>query len=76
MIIENSISIEVILLIDWMSVLFISFILLISSIILLYRFIYIEGEKFIKRFIFLIILFVLSIILMIIRPRIIRIMFG
>lgn len=34
------------------------------------------GDKFIKRFIFLIILFVLSIVLIIIRPNIIRIMFG
>lgn len=72
----NSINIEIILLIDWISLLFISFIILISSIILLYRFVYIEGDKFIKRFIFLILLFVLSIILIIISPRIIRIIFG
>lgn len=56
--------------------LFISFILLISSIIILYRCVYISEDKFIKRFIFLIILFVLSIILIILRPRIIRIIFG
>lgn len=37
---------------------------------------YIIGDKFIKRFIFLILLFVLSIVLIIIRPNIIRIMFG
>lgn len=72
----NSINIELILLIDWVSLLFISFIIIISSIIILYRYIYIIGNKFIKRFIFLIMLFVLSIVLMIISPNIIRIMFG
>lgn len=72
----NSINIELILLIDWISLLFISFIIIISSIIILYRYIYIMGDKFIKRFIFLILLFVLSIVLIIIRPNIIRIMFG
>lgn len=72
----NSINIEVILLIDWISLLFISFIIIISSIIILYRYVYIIGDKFIKRFIFLILLFVLSIVLMIIRPNIVRIIFG
>lgn len=64
------------LLVDWISLLFISFIMLISSIIILYSYIYIIGHKFIKRFIFLIILFVLSIVLIIISPNIIRIIFG
>lgn len=72
----NSMNIEVILLIDWISLLFISFIIIISSIIILYRYVYMIGDKFIKRFIFLIILFVLSIVLIIIRPNIIRIIFG
>lgn len=72
----NSINIELILLMDWISLLFISFIILISSIIILYSYVYIIGNKYIKRFVYLIILFVLSIILIIIRPNIIRIMFG
>lgn len=72
----NSVNIELILLVDWISLLFISFIIIISSIIILYRYVYIIGDKFIKRFIFLIILFVLSMVLIIIRPNIIRIMFG
>lgn len=72
----NSINIELILLIDWISLLFISFIIIISSIIILYRYVYIIGDKFIKRFIFLIILFVLSMVLIIISPNIIRIIFG
>lgn len=72
----NSINIELMILIDWISLLFISFIIIISSIIILYRYVYIIGNKFINRFIFLIMLFVLSIVLMIIRPNIIRIIFG
>lgn len=72
----NSINIELLLLIDWISLLFISFIIIISSIIILYRYVYIIGDKFIKRFIFLILLFVLSIVLIIISPNIIRIIFG
>lgn len=72
----NSLNIELILLIDWVSLLFISFIIIISSIIILYRYIYIRGDKFIKRFIFLILLFVLSIVLIIISPNIISIIFG
>lgn len=72
----NSINIELILLIDWVSLLFISFIIIISSIIILYRYVYIIGNKYIKRFIYLILLFVLSIILIIISPNIIRIIFG
>nr|YP_010872934.1 NADH dehydrogenase subunit 5 [Pheidole malinsii]WGV34122.1 NADH dehydrogenase subunit 5 [Pheidole malinsii] len=72
----NSVDIELMLLVDWISLLFISFIMMISSMILLYSYVYMSGNKFIKRFIFLIILFVLSMVLMIISPNIISIMFG
>nr|AWN56365.1 NADH dehydrogenase subunit 5 [Pheidole tristis] len=72
----NSFNVEMMLLIDWVSLLFISFVMLISSMIILYSFIYMMNDKFIKRFIFLIIMFVLSMILMIISPSIISIMFG
>uniref|UniRef100_A0AAU7YUJ0 NADH-ubiquinone oxidoreductase chain 5 n=1 Tax=Pheidole spathifera TaxID=615503 RepID=A0AAU7YUJ0_9HYME len=72
----NSMNIEVILLVDWVSLLFISLVIMISSMILLYSYQYMMGDKFIKRFIFLIMLFVLSMVLMIISPNIISIMFG
>lgn len=72
----NSINLELYILIDWISLLFIRFILLISSMIIFYRRIYIHYDKFIERFIYLILLFIISIILMIIRPNIIRILFG
>jgi len=76
MIIVNSINIEFIILIDWISLLFISLIILISSIIILYRYMYIFGEINIHRFVILVILFILSIILIVLRPHIIRILFG
>lgn len=45
-------------------------------IVLIYRIIYIKGEKNIYRYYYLVLIFVLSIILIIIRPNIIRIIFG
>lgn len=72
----NSLNIEIILLIDWISLLFIGIIFLISSIIMIYRYSYMEGEKFIERFIYLVILFIFSIIIIIISPNIVRIIFG
>lgn len=72
----NSVNMEVFIYLDWISLLFIRFIFLISSIIMIYSYIYIYREKFIERFIYLVILFIISIILMIISPNIIRILFG
>nr|YP_010872856.1 NADH dehydrogenase subunit 5 [Pheidole pieli]WGV34044.1 NADH dehydrogenase subunit 5 [Pheidole pieli] len=76
MISVNSMNIEVMLLMDWISFLFISFIMMISAMIILYSYMYMMESKFMKRFIFLIMLFVLSMVLMIISPNIISIMFG
>lgn len=51
-------------------------VLLISSIIFIYRRVYIEGDNFSNRFILLVFIFIISIILIIIRPNIFRILFG
>jgi len=72
----NSLNMEFIILIDWISLLFISLIILISAVIILYRYVYIFGEINIHRFVILVILFVLSIILIVLSPNIIRILFG
>lgn len=64
------------LLLDWISLTFIGLVSLISSIILMYRTYYIGGDKFIVRFIFLVYLFVLSMLLIIISPNLIRILLG
>lgn len=67
---------EVLILLDWISRLFVRVVILISSIIILYRIVYISREIFIDRFIYLVILFILSIILIIISPNIFRIILG
>lgn len=72
----NRINIEFLLYIDWIRLIFIRIVLLISSIVLIYRLIYIEIDKNIIRYFILVLIFVFSIILIIIRPNIIRIIFG
>lgn len=59
-----------------MSLLFIIFVFLISSVVIYYRKRYISSELNLSRFIILVLLFVFSIILLIIRPNIIRIFLG
>lgn len=72
----NSCQILITLLLDWISLLFIRFVLFISSIVIYYRNRYIEGDLNINRFIILVCIFVLSIILLIISPNLIRILLG
>lgn len=61
---------------DWISLIFISFVLLISSLVIYYREEYIRGDYNINRFILLVLMFVLSIILLIISPNLVRILLG
>lgn len=72
----NSSSIIMTLIFDWMSLRFIGLVIFISSIVFFYRIIYIEGDKFLIRFIFLVYFFVLSIVFIILSPNIIRILLG
>lgn len=72
----NSRNIIITFLFDWIRFLFISFVLLISSLVIFYRKDYIRRELFLNRFILLVFMFVFSIILLIIRPNIIRILLG
>jgi NADH-ubiquinone oxidoreductase chain 5 len=52
------------------------FVFLISSLVILYRDDYMHGDLSINRFILLVLMFVLSIIFLIVRPNIIRILLG
>lgn len=61
---------------DWISLLFISFVLFISGIVIFYSRDYILGDLNINRFILLVVMFVFSIMLLIIRPNLIRILLG
>lgn len=64
------------ILLDWMSLLFIMFVFIISSVVIFYRKSYIISELNLNRFIVLVLLFVISIIFLIISPNIIRILLG
>lgn len=72
----NSINIVITLLFDWMSLIFISFVLIISCLVIFYRKEYIQSDYKINRFIILVLIFVTSIMLLIISPNLIRILLG
>lgn len=72
----NSCSILITILLDWISLLFMRFVIFISSIVIFYSSEYMEGDVYINRFIMLVSMFVVSIILLIISPNLIRILLG
>nr|ARH54345.1 NADH dehydrogenase subunit 5 [Cyrtanaspis phalerata] len=72
----NSSLIVFTILLDWMSLLFMSFVLFISSMVIYYSKEYMYGDIFINRFILLVVMFVLSMMLLIISPNLISILLG
>nr|AWT58379.1 NADH dehydrogenase subunit 5 [Andraca olivacea] len=72
----NSISIVMSILLDWMSLLFMMFVSLISSVVIFYSKSYMSSELNLIRFINLVILFVFSMILLIISPNMISVLLG
>nr|YP_011002912.1 NADH dehydrogenase subunit 5 [Leucoptera coffeella]WPR14278.1 NADH dehydrogenase subunit 5 [Leucoptera coffeella] len=72
----NSNVVYMSILIDWMSLLFMSFVLLISSVVIKYSNSYMESDKNLVRFILLVLLFVFSMMLLIISPNLISILLG
>nr|YP_009390963.1 NADH dehydrogenase subunit 5 [Meroptera pravella]ARV87621.1 NADH dehydrogenase subunit 5 [Meroptera pravella] len=72
----NSTMIKMSILLDWMSLLFMMFVLLISSVVIFYSKSYMSSELNLNRFIILVLLFVFSMILLIISPNIISILLG
>nr|YP_010140020.1 NADH dehydrogenase subunit 5 [Aulacochilus grouvellei]QQK56319.1 NADH dehydrogenase subunit 5 [Aulacochilus grouvellei] len=64
------------ILLDWMSLLFLSFVLFISSMVIYYSEEYMAGDYFLDRFILLVVMFVLSMIMLIISPNIVSILLG
>nr|UFP05757.1 NADH dehydrogenase subunit 5 [Hycleus scutellatus] len=72
----NSSPIVMTVLIDWMSLLFMSFVLFISASVILYSNEYMSGDLNLDRFIFLVVMFVLSMMLLIISPNLISILLG
>nr|QTZ20378.1 NADH dehydrogenase subunit 5 [Spodoptera mauritia] len=72
----NSLSIIMSILLDWMSLLFMMFVFLISSVVIYYSKSYMSSELNLSRFIILVLLFVFSMMLLIISPNIISILLG
>nr|YP_010443304.1 NADH dehydrogenase subunit 5 [Apogonia splendida]UTE83832.1 NADH dehydrogenase subunit 5 [Apogonia splendida] len=72
----NSCGILMTILLDWMSLLFMSFVFFISSMVIIYSEDYMEGDLYIHRFIVLVSLFVMSMVLLIISPNLISILLG
>nr|YP_009729776.1 NADH dehydrogenase subunit 5 [Copris tripartitus]QHW07554.1 NADH dehydrogenase subunit 5 [Copris tripartitus] len=72
----NSCMILMTILLDWMSLLFMSFVLFISSMVIYYSEDYMGGDLNMNRFIMLVSMFVLSMMLLIISPNMISILLG
>nr|UJG45274.1 NADH dehydrogenase subunit 5 [Azelia zetterstedtii] len=72
----NSMSIVMTLLFDWMSLIFMSFVLMISSLVIFYSKEYMSADYKINRFIMLVLMFVMSMMLLIISPNLISILLG
>nr|YP_009144462.1 NADH dehydrogenase subunit 5 [Asbolus verrucosus]AKJ52248.1 NADH dehydrogenase subunit 5 [Asbolus verrucosus] len=72
----NSSSVVMTLLVDWMSMLFMSFVLFISCVVIYYSDEYMGGDLNINRFISLVVMFVFSMVLLIISPNLISILLG
>nr|YP_010627169.1 NADH dehydrogenase subunit 5 [Pandesma quenavadi]WBK26860.1 NADH dehydrogenase subunit 5 [Pandesma quenavadi] len=72
----NSVNIVMSILLDWMSLLFMMFVFLISSVVIYYSKSYMSSELNLSRFIILVLLFVTSMMLLIISPNMISILLG
>nr|ARH53981.1 NADH dehydrogenase subunit 5 [Pantoxystus rubricollis] len=72
----NSLSLNMVIILDWISLLFMSFVLFISSMIILYSSEYMSEDKNFLRFLFLVLLFVLSMMFMIMSPNLVSVLLG
>nr|UUG47531.1 NADH dehydrogenase subunit 5 [Ips nitidus] len=70
------VSIEGVFYFDWKTFLFMSFVFFISSMILNYSSEYMVGDKFLKRFIFLMVMFVCSMMMLILNLNLVSILIG
>nr|UXO95443.1 NADH dehydrogenase subunit 5 [Aedes vexans] len=72
----HSMSIVMTFLFDWMSLMFMSFVLLISSLVIFYSDQYMGEDYNVNRFILLVLMFVFSMMMLIISPNLISILLG
>nr|AZL35875.1 NADH dehydrogenase subunit 5 [Cosmoscarta exultans] len=72
----NSSSIYMSIIFDWMSLIFMSFVLFISSLVVYYSIDYMSVDYNINRFLYLVMMFVMSMMFLIISPNLISILLG
>nr|APX40480.1 NADH dehydrogenase subunit 5 [Chaetocnema pelagica] len=72
----NTSDLVYVMLFDWMSLMFMGFVLFISSMVIYYSEEYMMGDLFKFRFILLVVMFVCSMMFMIISPNLISILLG
>nr|YP_010703617.1 NADH dehydrogenase subunit 5 [Sinopodisma kelloggii]WCO86751.1 NADH dehydrogenase subunit 5 [Sinopodisma kelloggii] len=72
----NSSMVVMTLILDWMSLIFMSFVMYISSLVIYYSEDYMSNEKNINRFIMIVLMFILSMGFLIISPNLISILLG
>nr|ACJ69437.1 NADH dehydrogenase subunit 5 [Sigara septemlineata] len=72
----NSCSLVFTIMLDYISMIFMGCVLMISSMVIMYSNSYMGGDMYKKRFLLLVMLFVLSMILMIMSPNLISILLG
>nr|YP_010310797.1 NADH dehydrogenase subunit 5 [Periclimenes brevicarpalis]UMY76334.1 NADH dehydrogenase subunit 5 [Periclimenes brevicarpalis] len=72
----NSVSIEMAMIFDWMSLMFLSFVCYISSMVLYYSGGYMSGDWNVNRFMYLVLCFVFSMFLLVVSPNIVSVLLG
>jgi NADH:ubiquinone oxidoreductase subunit 5 (subunit L)/multisubunit Na+/H+ antiporter MnhA subunit len=72
----GSSNILFVLIFDFMSMLFVFTVSLVSCGVMVFRGRYMAGEKYYRRFIMIVIRFIISMFLLILRPNLIRILLG
>nr|AWV83231.1 NADH dehydrogenase subunit 5 [Graptopsaltria bimaculata] len=72
----NSCNVYMTIIFDFMSTLFLSTVMFISSIVIFYSGLYMKNDKNMNRFIYIVMLFVLSMIMLIISPNMISLILG
>nr|YP_010022648.1 NADH dehydrogenase subunit 5 [Muscina pascuorum]QOP39496.1 NADH dehydrogenase subunit 5 [Muscina pascuorum] len=72
----NTMNITMTLFLDWMSLIFLSFVMIISSLVIFYSKEYMESDYKINRFIMMVLMFVLSMVFLIVSPNLISILLG
>lgn len=72
----NGVSVVGACVLDWMSMMFMSFVAFISSMVLYYRGGYMRGDRNVNRFLYLVLGFVMSMGFLIISPNLVRILLG